>query len=184
MPTYINISFLMLQMPLINAYFYAPSATDHFINHIVARWDPPYAHCDVQFEDGMASSLYQGERLYWKKRGFKKPGYVRITVAVGQREYDKAYQLCQDRFAQSYAFDAIGMYTLPLSLGFNRDQHTFCSKHCTEVLQTAGVRPALGLHPATTTPSALQRALQGSSILHTDRIDLRIAAASVSRVAV
>jgi hypothetical protein len=169
-------------MPLINAYFYAPAPTDNVINHIVTQWDPPFAHCDVQFEDGMASSLYQGETVYWKKRGFKKPGYSRVTLSVGQADYNRAYQLCQERHAQSYAFDAVGMYTLPISSLFSldRERHTFCSKHCTEVLQLAGVRAVSGLDPKAT-PSALQRALQSSSVLHTDRIDLRIAPAAVVR---
>ena len=164
-------------MPFINVYFYTPMPSDHIINHIVTRWDPPFAHCDVQFEDGMASSLYQGERIYWRKRGFKKPGYTRITLSVKQAEYDRAYKLCKDRFTQSYAFDAIGMYTLPLSayMGMNRDHHTFCSKHCTEVLQVAGIKAVAALDPKATTPSALQRALaKTGSVLHTDRIDLRI----------
>ena len=171
-------------MPFINAYFYAPTATDHIINHMVTRWDPPFAHCDVQFEDGMASSLYQGENIYWRKRGFKKPGYTRITLGVSRQEYDKAYKLCQERHAQSFAFYAVGMYTLPLSSYFNlnREKHTFCSKHCTEVLQIAGVKAALTLNPSATTPSALQRALQNSSVLHTDRIDLKIAAGSFPQV--
>jgi len=180
---YINAPFACASMPLINAYFYAPMATDHVINHIVTRWDPPYAHCDVQFEDGMASSLYQGENIYWRKRSFKKPGYTRITLGVSKQDYEKAYKLCQDRYAQSFSFDAVGMYTLPLSSYFSlkREKHTFCSKHCTEVLQTAGVKAALSLDPGATTPSALQRALQNSSVLHTDRIDLRIAAGSFQR---
>lgn len=166
------------QMPFIYAYFYAPSADDHVVNHIVTRWDPPYSHCDVQFEDGMASSLFQGENVYWRKRGFKKPGYIRITLAINNMEnYRKAYDLCKDRHAQGYAFDAIGMYTLPLSsyVSFPREKYTFCSKHCTEVLQLAGVRAVQGLDPRSITPSALHRALDNnSSVLHTDRIDLRI----------
>ena len=166
-------------MPFINVYFYAPGETDHVINHMVIRWDPPYAHCDVQFEDGMASSLFQGESLYWRKRSFRKPGYTRVTVSVNHADYDRAYRLCQDRFSRGFAFDAIGMYTLPLSsfLGFGsmqRDNYTFCSKHCTEVLQAAGVRAASGLDACTTTPSGLHRALQSSRVLHTDRIDMRI----------
>lgn len=162
-------------MPLIHAYFYSPNSEDkHILNHIVTKWDPPFAHCDVQFEDGMASSLYQGENVYWRKRGFKKPGYTRVTVSVGQDEYNRAYQMCHERFLQQYSFDAVGMYTLPLSLGIDRDRCTFCSKHCTQVLQAAGVRGVSSLDARTMTPSALHRALQGSLILHTNRIDLRI----------
>ncbi len=128
----------------------------------------------------MASSLYQGESLYWRKRTFSKPGYTRITVSVNSpADYDRAYRLCSDRFAQGCAFDAIGMYSLPLSsfLGsgvLQRDNYTFCSKHCTEVLQAAGVRAVSGLEPCTTTPSGLHRALKGARVLHTDRIDMRI----------
>jgi hypothetical protein len=172
-------------MPLIHAYFYSPSETDHFINHIVTTWDPPYAHCDVQFQDGMASSVYQGETIYWRKRRFTKPGYNRVTLSVGQAEYDRAYQLCRDRFASSLAFDALGMYTLPLSsvFGARRAGYTFCSKHCTEVLQAAGVRSVADLDPRAMTPSALRRALHGSSVLHTDRIDLRIQAPTAAAAA-
>ena len=162
-------------MPLIHAYFYVPTATDHMVNHLVTKWDPPYAHCDIQFEDGMASSIYQGEKVYWRKRGFQKPGYSRITLAVNQADYDRAYKLCRDRHATQMGFDAVGMYTLPLMLRlWDRDRHTFCSKHCTEILQLAGVKAVSKLAPHSTTPSALRRALERSSILHTDRIDLRI----------
>ena len=167
-------------MPLIHMYFYAPSAADHILNHVVVTWDPPYSHCDVQFQDGMASSVFRGETLYWRKRRFSKPGYSRMTLNVRQADYDNAYRLCQERAASSLAFDAWGMFTLPLSgmLGLERRDHTFCSKHCTEVLQVAGVKAVAGLDPRAMTPSGLRRALHSSSssVLHTDRIDLRIQA--------
>ena len=165
-------------MPLMHAYFYAPSEEDHPLNHVVIAFDPPYSHCDIQFQDGMASSVFRGETVYWRKRRFSKPGYQRLTLCVGQAEYDRAYRLCQDRAASSLAFDAWGMFTLPLAgvFGSDREKHTFCSKHCTEVLQAAGVRAVAGMDPRVTTPSALQRALHGSAVLHTDRLDLRIEA--------
>ncbi len=164
-------------MPLIHAYFYAPSDDDHYINHLVTTWDPPYSHCDVQFQDGMASSVFRGECVYWKKRGFKKPGYSRVTLSVGAEEYDRAYALCRDRHLSGVAFDALGMYTLPLAslFGVDRKTHTFCSKHCIEVLQAAGVKAVSHLVPQATTPSGLRRALHSASVIHTDRIDLRIA---------
>lgn len=164
-------------MPLIHVLFYAPNADDHFLNHIVTRYDPPYSHCDVQFEDGMASSVFQHETVYWRKRGFRKPGYIKISVSVSQADYCKAYRLCQERASQGFAFDAIGMYTLPLpaSMQYERDGFTFCSKHCTEVLQLARVRAVAHLVPKSVTPSALHAALQTTAVLHTDRLaDLRI----------
>lgn len=161
-------------MPLIHAYFYQPSESDHRLNHLVTRWDPPYAHCDIQFEDGMASSVFAGEKVYWRKRGFRKPGYSRITLSVNQAEYDRAYRQCKER--AGLEFDAVGMYLMPVAalMRWDRPTHTFCSKHCTEVLQTAGIRAVAALAPHTTTPSALRRALSPYSVVHTDRLDLRI----------
>lgn len=171
-------------MPLIHAYFYTPHETDHILNRLVTAYDPPFSHCDVQFEDTMASSVYSGESVYWRKRGFKKPGYSRITLsAENAAAYEKAYILCKERADSGCAFDAIGMYTLPLSylpemlVKRDRKNHTFCSKHCTEVLQMAGVKSVLGLDSKNVTPSMLHKALGShTTVLHTDRIDLRISA--------
>jgi hypothetical protein len=54
------------------------------------------------------------------------------------------------------------MYTLPFpsAMQYEREGYTFCSKHCTEVLQTANVRAVAGLIAKSVTPSALQLALQ------------------------
>jgi hypothetical protein len=163
-------------MPLIHAFFYAPNDTDHILNRIVTAYDPPFSHCDIQFEDTMASSVFSGEKVYWRKRGFKKPGYSRVTLSADHYTYAKAYSLCADRSKSGCDFDAVGMYTLPLPdfLKAERDNHTFCSKHCTEVLQLAGVKSVAGLDPKTVTPSMLHRALQAGAVLHTDRIDFRI----------
>ena len=163
-------------MPLIHAYFYTPNVTDHILNRVVTASDPPISHCDVQFEDSMASSVFSGEKVYWRKRGFKKPGYSRITISADSATYNKAYSLCADRSKNGCDFDAVGMYTLPLPdfLKSDRDNHTFCSKHCTEVLQLAGVKSVAGLDSKTVTPSMLHRALQKNVVLHTDRIDFRI----------
>ena len=163
-------------MPLLHAHFYSPSESDHPLNHVVIAFDPPYSHCDIQFQDSMASSVYSGEKVYWKKRGFTKPGYQRITLSADAAGYEKAYALCVERQKAGCEFDALGMYTLPLPHIFKteRANYTFCSKHCSEVLQLAGVKSVAGLDPKTVTPSMLHRALQSNAVLHTDRIDLRI----------
>jgi hypothetical protein len=163
-------------MPLIHAYFYIPNESDNWLNHLVTQWDPPYAHCDIQFQDGMASSVFRGEKVYWKTRRFSKPGYSRVTLGVNQAEYDRAYDLCRKRYSSAMEFDAVGMLSLPAAtmIDTHRGTHTFCSKHCTEVLQAAGIRSVMNLTPRAMTPSALRRVLQDESVLHTDRIDLRI----------
>ena len=158
-------------MPLIHVYFYQPPSDDpHWINHLVRSYDAPYSHCDVQFEDSMASSVYQNEPVYFRARRFRKPGYVRKTIPVSQYHYDKAYKLCRTRAEDKMGFDAVGMYSLPLpsALLADRANKTFCSKHVAEVLQEAGVRAVAHLRSRELTPSALYRALEGASIFHVD----------------
>ena len=57
---------------------------------------------------------------------------------------------------------------LPRMMISDREKKTFCSKHVTEVLQTAGVRAVVDMRAAEMTPSALHRALQGSTVFHAD----------------
>ena len=85
--------------------------------------------------------------------------------------------MCRDRAAKEFEFDAIGMYTifLPSSMQYERDGYTFCSKHCTEVLQAANVKVAMGLEAKSVTPSALHTMLDGIVVVpHAMRIDMRI----------
>ena len=168
-----------LRMPLINAYFYEPGNGDKWLNHVVTRYDPPFSHIDLQFEDGMASSVFQYENVYWKQRRFRNPNYRRVTVSVDQGPYKKAYNLCAERAKQGFAFDAVGMYSLPIVSVFSleRDKKTFCSKHCTEVLQLAGLRSVAEAIPAHMTPSAVYRLLATSAVIHADTLSgLRIEA--------
>ena len=148
----------------------APADDPFWINHIVKNYDPPYSHIDVQFENNMASSVYQNETVYFRQRRFKKPGYKRITLSVDQAGYNRAYTLCQTRANEGYQFDFYGMYSLPFpsAVLFDRDKKTFCSKHVAEVLQTAGVRAMGAVVPREMTPSAVYRALEGLSIYHAD----------------
>jgi hypothetical protein len=159
-------------MPLIHVYFFQPPDTDpYMINHVVKRYDGPYSHCDVQFEDGMASSVFQNETVYFKLRKFRKPGYSRVTLSVPDYEYGKAYRLCKGRFDEKMEFDGVGMYSLPFPGAFlyDRENKSFCSKHVCEVLQEAGVRSVASLISREQTPSSLHRALGSSRIFHIDQ---------------
>ena len=158
-------------MPLINVWFYEPGPGDKWLNTLVNTYDPPYSHCDVQFvDDRMASSVFQYEKVYWKQRKFSRPGYKKITVSVNDQPYNKAYSMCAERAKQGFDFDAIGMYLLPAShiIPINRDKKTFCSKHCTEVLQMAELRAVNGVFANEVTPSALYTLLASSAVIHAE----------------
>ena len=158
-------------MALINVWFYEPNANDKWLNSVVNRYDPPYSHCDVQFDhDKMASSVFQYESVYWKKRQFRRPGYKKITVSVGKEPCARAYDMCETRAKEKYGFDAINMVLLPAAkwLGFERDKKTFCSKHCTEILQAAQLRAVEGAVPSHMTPTSLYNLLASSTVIHAD----------------
>ena len=158
-------------MSLINVWFYEPNDDDKWLNTVVNRYDPPYSHCDIQFDnDKMASSVFRYENVYWRKRQFRKPGYKKITVSVSKEAYAKAYELCETRAKEKYEFDAINMVLLPAAkwVGFERDKKTFCSKHCTEILQTAQLRAVEGAVPGQMTPTSLYNLLASSTVIHAD----------------
>lgn len=158
-------------MSLINVWFYEPNENDKWLNSVVNQYDPPYSHCDVQFDnDKMASSVFQYESVYWKKRQFRRPGYKKITVSVGKDACTRAYDLCETRAREKYGFDAINMFLLPAAkwVGFEREKKTFCSKHCTEILQAAQLRAVDGAIASQMTPTSLYNLLASSTVIHAD----------------
>ena len=145
-------------MPVIVVYFHTPGCSNKVLNHLVAQYDPPYSHCDLQFEDGMMSSVYQHCGAIWRKCDFSGRGFCDVKVEVSDAGYQRAYDMCCRRAENGYKFDFARVYGFLVNAQGD-DNRTFCSKQCVEVLQMAGVDAVLGMVGSDTTPSALFRAL-------------------------
>jgi hypothetical protein len=126
---------------------------------MVAQYDPPYSHCELRFEDGMMSSVYQHCGACWRQCDFER--VQRVKIEVPDDGYQRAYDMCRRRAELGYKFDFAGVYGFALPThSIHSSNRTFCSKHCVEVLQLAGVGALVGMDASATTPSALFRALE------------------------
>ena len=116
-------------MRAVHVLFYHPQADDHWMNHLVVTFSPPYSHCDIQFEDGVASSIYQNETVYLQQKSFSRLNYHRESICVTEDEYARIRAFCEGAHANKVAFDLSGML---LSFSpvpkFKFSHKTFCSR--------------------------------------------------------
>ncbi|EKX34810.1 hypothetical protein GUITHDRAFT_146923 [Guillardia theta CCMP2712] len=143
--------------------FYRAQPQDHWINRLVSWLDPPYVHVELRFEDGMASSIFAGEVLFFRPRSFANPHYHIETLTAEERGYQEMYLYCQRRAAQNVRFDNLGLLLAALPL-YTRTpiDRTFCSRHVVETLQMGNVPEFLLLSPHRTTPTMIFKAARNS----------------------
>ena len=63
------------------AWFYNPQEdTSGFVNKLVSRLDPPFCHCELQFGDNHACSIYMGSNVVFKERAFQSSNYTAVDL--------------------------------------------------------------------------------------------------------
>jgi len=147
-------------MPKVCVWFYNPcNDTSGLINKLVSRLDPPFCHCEVQFQDGQACSIYMGCKAVMKCRSFESSCYTPVVLDCSGPEYDAMYAC-----ARTYADSAVSFSTLKMTASLmwlptpTPERHTFCSELCANVIR-AGGRMLANVEPAKLTPSGLHRVL-------------------------
>jgi hypothetical protein len=151
-------------MRAIHVLFYSPQPDDHWLNHLVTYFSPPYSHCDLQFEDGTATSIYQHEAVYLEPKSFSRLNYHRVSLSVTDAEYGRIQQFCQHAHREGVGFDYAGMVMayLPYSPRQPADK-TFCSRFIVEALQQSGRPEFAHAHPPSVTPSSLHELLANTN---------------------
>lgn len=161
-------------MRALHVLFYRPDADDRWLNKLVIAVSPPFSHCDLQLDNGMATSIYQDESVYIERKNFTRINYERISIALDEAEYARVVAFCEHAHRTGVVFDPVGMVlsSVPLAAPWvaarRPADRTFCSRYLLEALQATG-RPEFTRHsPATTTPSALYRILKehGKEFIH------------------
>lgn len=143
-------------MRAVHVLFYRPERDDRWLNHLVTLLSPPFSHCDIQFEDEVASSIYQNETVYMCKKSFFRNNYERVSFTVTEDEYDRIYSYCENACRNMVAFDPVGMVGSFMPLYYLRPSHkTFCSRFVCEALQASGRIEFSNLSPPRMTPSGL-----------------------------
>ena len=149
--------------------FLRPPADDLFENRLTAAVSLyGICHAELVFDDGMAFSIIQEERVAsLRARTLSNPCYETVTLSVTPAEYQGCLRFCKEAHAHQLTFDSLGMYLSVVHPGcMHRSSlelgKTFCSKIITEALLHGGVREAEGLVPSSTTPSGLYGAVHAS----------------------
>ncbi len=151
-------------MRAVHVLFYQPQSDDHWINHVVSAFSPPFSHCDIQFDDGVASSIYQNETVYMQKKSFSRNNYKRISLTFTDDEYGRIRKFCNDCHANRVGFDLTGMICAYLPWGSRKPtEKTFCSRYIAEALRKSERPEYKTIEPSCATPSGLHGMLASSN---------------------
>ena len=144
-------------------WFYDPSTDPRgYFNKLVAFVDGPYCHCEIQFMDGTAYSVYMGSKIIRKLRTFDTTRYTCKTVVCNSVQYNQAKHKAETEYNQQHAFSFM-MMTLALSpLSVASTDGTFCSKLVVDILQAADLLPA-HVSSSNVSPSRLCRLLESNT---------------------
>ena len=145
---------------MLRVWFYDPAHdSDGFINKIVAYADPPFCHCELQFPDLVACSIYMGSCVVMKARTFDPAYYTVVEVPATAEQTQLARRLCEQHRDNRTSFSSLQMLAcLAPWPGSASSKYTFCSKLILGVLCDAGV--LLPRASINVTPSELFRVLQ------------------------
>lgn len=144
-------------MPFIRLWFYDPTDDQEgMLNHVVAKIDGPFCHCELQFPDQNACAIYMGSNVLMKARTFDQSMYTCVPVSCNTTQMQAARKFADQQVANGTSFSTMAMSLALLPTFSYNGNGTFCSKLCADILIAAGL-----LDPDTPThrlsPSALYR---------------------------
>ncbi len=149
------------QEPLcLRVWFYDPRSDPHgVVNKVVAALDGPFCHCEVQFPDAVAFSVYMGSRVVCKARGFDPARYTCVRVPCSRNDLSAARQCAEERMRVPQTFSLLQMMCALAPGAWQTTASadgTFCSKLVAEVLVKAHALPS-DTNTQGVTPSGLYR---------------------------
>ena len=132
-------------MTLVCIWFYNPQKDEQgFLNKVIAYADPPFCHCEMQFEDEMACSIYMGTTVVFKKRSFDVEYYTPVYLNTTQNQAHHAYKLCHDAATNQTQFSSMQMLACiaPWPWGRSNEKFTYCSKLIAGILIDSNIVPS------------------------------------------
>lgn len=150
------------QEPLcLRVWFYDPRSDPHgVVNKVVAALDGPFCHCEVQFPDAVAFSVYMGTQVMSKARAFDPARYTCVSVPCSRNDILLARQCAESSMTQSFSMTQMLFALAPgIWPAVSDAGGTFCSKLVGKVLRAAHVLP-VDTDVQRVTPSGLYRILQ------------------------
>ena len=137
--------------------FYSPGANDKsWVNKMVVMCSKnPYSHCELVFDNGLATSIMHGGTVFCKRRTFASENYVFKWFSVSHIVHEKIYNFACEQSRHNIPFSSSAMLTPMLGLRLRQTEGTFCSKYIMELLQHGGIKWAVGLNADLCTPSSI-----------------------------
>jgi hypothetical protein len=140
-------------------WFYDPKQdTSGYINKLVSSLDGPFCHCEIQFSDGHAFSVYMGTNVVEKKRTFDLNRYTCIQIPCSQAQLMRARECANRNLQEEKKFSALMMSMALTPFHVHVSSGTFCSMLCADILVAANVLPS-NIKTCSITPSCLHRML-------------------------
>jgi len=167
-------------MQRINVQFYnARGDAEGVVNRVVSYFDPPYCHCEVEFQDTLACAIYWGGNVHMKNRTFNGANYDCVELKCAQHDYDRALLLARAKSADGESFNLRQMLGSKIAVLRADTEGTFCSKLCAEILMAANLLPP-DVRGAEMTPSTLYHRLSDTHGTSTGEAGVSVALDFVS----
>ncbi len=142
----------------LKVWFYNPAhESESYFNKLVAYCDGPFCHCEVQFPDNMAFTVYMGTSVMRKQRTFDTSKYTSVSIQCSHVQLSQARACAEQEFNDNKAFSMIMMGLALTKVPFSSPNGTFCSKLCADILIAGNLLPTQSTQHIS--PSALHRIL-------------------------
>lgn len=119
----------------LRVWFYDPRDDDKsLLNTLVAAFDPPYCHCEIQLPNNWACSIYMNQDIHFKKRAFSNKAYTCFFVPINIEQLKCAENFIFSLLEKKLKFSTSAMLGSHYGLDICPEGFTFCSKIVTDVL--------------------------------------------------
>lgn len=140
---------------MLSVWFYDPAKDGQgILNKVVAYLDGPFCHCELQFGNGVACSIYLGTNVVMKRRDFDPVYYTKVDLPCSFQQEKLAMERSEQHRSKQERCTILAMSSCLHRIKFSHNT-TFCSKLVADILQYAGLIE--NVHVDTVSPSALYR---------------------------
>tara|TARA_B100001094_G_scaffold330950_2_gene397629 strand:- start:5432 stop:5944 length:513 start_codon:yes stop_codon:yes gene_type:complete len=126
-----------------------------YFNKMVAYIDGPFCHCEIQFPDETAFTVYMGTNVIKKQRHFDHSKYTCVKIPCSFQQIKTAREYADTEADMDRSFSLLMMTLAFSALSVPESQGTFCSKLCADILIAANLFTAQDTRHIS--PSALFR---------------------------
>ena len=144
-------------------WFYDPQRDNEGVfNKMVSYVDGPFCHCELQFHDDTAFTVYMGQNISMRQRKFDPEFYTEVCLKPPLYKVTQARQRATSEYESKKMFSFFNMSSCVFGRPLTTNG-TFCSKLIVTILKNADILNS-NIDENTTSPSALYRILNSTVV--------------------